>query len=139
MFRIHRLFGSRASRAFSSLAISCVIAILSLLALSVGSLQDTRAEGMNSVIVNASMRSAGAAPVFSAALQQPSPASAVRLAGEQSWITRHSVAKHGQVSPVKEFFGLSKLAFPLLVSDLAPIAPSGKFVATMSGPTVGVR
>lgn len=134
----HSLIGSRASRAFSSLAISCVITLLSLLALSFGALQNSRAEGVNGMVVNTSMSSANQAVVYSAAMLPASSASAVRLAGEPLWITRRPVSVRKQVSPTREFFGLSKVAFPLLVSDLIPAAPSGEAVL-MSGRTVGVR
>ncbi|MEI7781064.1 MAG: hypothetical protein WCJ18_03960 [Planctomycetota bacterium] len=138
MSRTRRPFASRASRAFSSLAISCAIAILSLLALTVGALQDSRAEGMNAVVVNTSLSSTRSVPVFPAALQAASPAPSVLLAGEKMWISRRPVAIRDQGSPVKEFFGFSKMAFPLLVSDLAPVAPGSKSVV-MAGRTVGVR
>lgn len=133
-----RLIGFRASRAFSSLAISCVITLLSLLALSFGVLQNSLAEGVNGVVVNTTMSSANPALVFSPAMLTASSASVVRLAGEPLWISRRPGDVRSQVSPTREFFGLSKVSFPLLVSDLTPAAPAGKSVL-MSGRTVGVR
>ena len=134
----HRLISSRASRAFSSLAISCVITLLSLLALSFGALQKSRAEGVNGMVVNTTMSSVNQALVISPAMLPASSASAVRLAGAPLWISRRPVDVRSQVSPTREFFGLSKVAFPLLVSDLTPAAPAGKSVL-MSGRTVGIR
>ena len=134
----HSLIGSRASRAFSSLAISCVITLLSLLALSCGALQHSQAEGVNGVVLNATMTSTNQAAVFSSAMLPTAPASPVVLAGEPRWISRRPVAVRSQVSPTREFFGLSHVAFPLLVSDLIPAAPAGMSVP-MSGRTVGVR
>ncbi len=55
MPRCRSSFLSRASSAFSSLAVSCVLAGLTLLALTLGVLQDTHADGVSGGVVNASV------------------------------------------------------------------------------------
>lgn len=131
-------FLSRASSAFSSLAVSCSLAILTLLALTVGGLQDSHADGVSGGMVNASV------PHVAIPLADPGPIAVVRQsfsardAVAMHWISRRGAASRSKESPVRELFGLSKIAFPLLVSDVVPVDASGMNVVT-SGSAVGAR
>jgi hypothetical protein len=137
MPRSRKIFLSRASRAFSSLAISCVLTLLALAALSLGLLQDLRAEGTNVGVMNAVMTTNG---FVGGEPQAVSSVTSVASRGNSQlpWISRRPVAGREAVSPAREVFGLSKVAFPLLVSDVTPSVQTGKAVV-MSGRTVGVR
>jgi hypothetical protein len=61
-----------------------------------------------------------------------------REASMMPWISRRGVSPRSKESPARELFGLSKVAFPLLVSDVVQADASGTAVV-VSGPTVGVR
>jgi hypothetical protein len=138
MPRCRSSFLSRASSAFSSLAVSCALAILTLLALTLGVLQDTHADGVSGGVVNTSV------PHVSLAVLEPAPKSVVRQviqprdAGAMPWISRRGPSSRSKESPARELFGLSKVAFPLLVSDVVPVDASSMTVVT-AGSTVGVK
>lgn len=130
-------FLSRASSAFASLAVSCASAILTLLALTLGVLQDTRADGVTPAGVTA------AAPRMTLPVFEPAAPSVTQKvqphdASAMHWISRRRASIRGTESPAREMFGLSKVAFPLLVSDVVPVDASSMTVV-MSGSTVGVR
>lgn len=130
-------FLSRASSAFASLAVSCALAILTLLALTLGGLQDTHADGVSPGDVTTTSPQM-ALPVFEPA--GPSVVRKVQLrdASAMPWISRRGASSRSKESPARELFGLSKVAFPLLVSDVVPVDASIMTVV-MSGSTVGVR
>ena len=138
MPRCHSSFLSRASSAFSSLAVSCALAILTLLALTLGVLQDTHADGVSGGVVNASV------PHVVLPVLETAPKSVVRQviqardASAMPWVSRRGASSRSKESPARELFGLSKVAFPLLVSDVVPVDASSMTVV-MSGSTVGVR
>lgn len=130
-------FLARASTAFASLAVSCGLAVLTLLALTLGGLQDSHADGVSPGTVPATV------PQMSLPVFEPAAPSVVRKvqpreAGAISWISRRAMASRGKESPARELFGMSKVAFPLLVSDVVPVDASSMTVV-MSGSTVGVR
>jgi hypothetical protein len=114
------------------------LAILTLLALTLGGLQDTHADGVSGGVVNASV------PHVSLAVLEPAPKSVVRQviqprdASTMPWISRRGVSSRSKESPARELFGLSKVAFPLLVSDVVPVEASSMTVVT-AGSTVGVK
>lgn len=138
MPRCRSAFLSRASSAFSSLAVSCVLAVLTLLALTLGVLQDTHADGVSGGVVRATV------PHVVLPVLEPAPKFGVRqviqsrAASTMPWISRREAAFRSKESPARELFGLSKVAFPLLVSDVVPVDASSMTVV-MSGSTVGVR
>lgn len=138
MQRCHGSFVSRASRACASLAVSCALAFLTLLALTFGVLQDSHADGVGSGGLSATMSHMSlpvlepAAPAVIRQMVQSRDASAV------PWISRRGSSSRSKESPARELFGLSKVAFPLLVSDVVPVDASSLNVV-MSGSTVGVR
>lgn len=127
------------SRAFSSLAISCVLTLACLLALFLGGVQDSRAEGVVSVAAKASAGSASLASWNALEGGLSSRASSAAMLASSPRVTSKRLAVfRDQQSPLKENFGVSKLAFPLLVSDLIS-AEQGTKSVVMSGRTVGVR
>jgi hypothetical protein len=138
MARCHSSFLSRASRAFSSLAVSCVLTLLTLLILALGVLQDTHAEGVNDVVVNAAIPTVVVPDIDRAVRPVVWQSTQSREASMMPWISRRGVSPRSKESPARELFGLSKVAFPLLVSDVVPADASGTAVV-VSGPTVGVR
>lgn len=130
-------FLSRASSACASLAFSCAVAILALLALTLGLLQDTHADGVSPGVVTATV------PHMTLPVHQPAAPSVARKvqprdASMMPWISRRGSSHRSKESPARELFGLSKVAFPLLVSDVVPVDASSMTVV-MSGSTVGVR
>jgi hypothetical protein len=138
MPRCRSSFLSRASSAFSSLAVSCVLAGLTLLALTLGVLQDTHADGVSGGVVNASV------PRTVLPVLDPASRTAVhqvvqsRDASPMPWISRRGASSRSNESPARELFGLSKVAFPLLVSDVVPV-DAASMTVVMSGSTVGVK
>lgn len=134
---------SRASNAFSSLAVTVAMAVLTILALAIGAVQDSKAEmssgsdvlGFTKVedpALEWGKGSAGTLPERSAVSEKP------------QMISRKPLSKVGAFTrprspqgPAQEWMGMSKLAFPLLVNDLV----GGKAVQTptvMTGQAVGV-
>jgi hypothetical protein len=138
MPRCRSSFLSRASRAFSSLAVSCVLTLLTLLILALGFLQDTHAEGVNAVVVNAAIPTVMAPEIDRAVRPVVWQSTQSREAITLPWISRRGVSPRSKESPARELFGLSKVAFPLLVSDVVPADASARS-EVMSGRTVGVR
>lgn len=138
MPRCHGSFISRASRAFASLAVSCALAILALLVLTFGVLQDTHADGVSPGDVTATSPQM-TLPVFGPAAPAVMRKVQPRDASTMPWISRRGASsRSSKESPARELFGLSKVAFPLLVSDVVPVDASSMTVV-MSGSTVGVR
>lgn len=138
MPRCRSPFLSRASRAFSSLAVSCVLTLLTLLVLTLGVLQDTHADGVNAGVVNAAIPPVTVPDIDRTARPSVWQATQAREASMMPWISRRGVSPRSKESPTRELFGLSKVAFPLLVSDVVPADSSVKS-EVMSGSTVGVR
>lgn len=138
------LFVSRASNAFSSLAVTVAMAVLTILALALGAVQDTKAEsnsgagllGVTKVEDPAtewSQFAAVALPERSAAAEKPVVISRKPL----SSAGRTFAAPRKAQGPTQEWMGVSKLAIPLLVGDLV----GGQAVQTpavMTGRSVGV-
>lgn len=138
MPRCSNPFLYRASRAFSSLAASCVLTLLALLVLALGVLQETHADGVSGGGVNAASPLTTLPDLESAAKPVVSQATQSRTASTPPWTFRWGMSSRSKESPVREMFGLSKIAFPLLVSDVAPVSSVGN-AAVMSGSTVGVQ
>ena len=138
MPRCRSSFLARASRAFSSLAVSCVLTLLTLLILTLGLLQDSHADGVNDVVVNAAIPTVMVPDIDRAVRPVVWQSTQSREAITLPWISRRGVSPRSKESPARELFGLSKVAFPLLVSDVVPADASGMAVV-VSGPTVGVR
>jgi hypothetical protein len=137
MPRCHGSFICRASQAFASLAVSCGLAIVALLALTLGVLQDTHADGVTPDDVTATAPQL-TLPVFEPAAPAVMRKVQPRDASTMPWISRREASLRSKESPAREMFGLSKVAFPLLVSDVVPVDASSVTVVT-SGSTVGVR
>jgi len=126
----------RASSALSSLAVSVVLAMLTVLAIVGGVIQDSRAETATtmakgesaSVVDFASGTRAGDSPMVQAS------------ASSQRQIVRGVSIPSGarKVGPMGEWLGVSKLAFPLLVTDLTGGVPMTR-PTVMSGRFAGVR
>lgn len=138
MPRFQGSFLSRASSAFSSLAVSCALALLTLLALSLGLLQNSRADGVSSGDVNATIDSTALPVLEMPATPMERQLDQPRAPGSVGWISRRVSSSRSSSSPARELFGLSKVAFPLLVSDVVPVDPPAKTIV-MSGSPVGVR
>jgi len=137
-------FVSRASSAFSSLAVTVVMAVLTILALALGTVQDSKAESNTGSAILGSTKVedpslewaktlVGSLPERSATAVKPASLSRTPLASTDRTFT-FSRAPQG---PAQEWMGMSKLAIPLLVGDLV----GGQAVQTprvMTGRTVGV-
>lgn len=127
----------RSAGAFSSLAASCAFSVVALLGVTPGLLQDSHADGVTPHGLKASpgtMDLPVLQPMMSAKPREIRPSDVA----SPTWISRRSASVRGQESPAREWFGLSKIAFPLLVGDVAPVSPVGNALV-MSGSTVGVR
>lgn len=141
----HRsVFVSRAASAFSSLALTVVLAVLTILALALGTVQDSKAEsnsgsgllGLTKVEDPAfewGSTSAASLPERSETAERLQAISRKPLSTGSTF-----VASRVSQGPAQEWMGMSKLAFPLLVGDLtgsrATAVPS-----VMTGRTVGVQ
>lgn len=136
------IFVARAANAFSSLAVTVVLAALTILALAFGTVQDSRAETSSGVLLQSKVEAppalewqgaagTGALPDRGASEGRPQSISRRPLADSMA-------AGRGRASaPSQEWMGVSKIAFPLLVRDLVagqPVAPS-----VMTGRPVGTK
>jgi hypothetical protein len=133
---------ARASKAFSSLAVTVALAVLTILALAIGSMQDSKAETTSSLLLVSRVEDPALEWGVSAA-SQALPARAIEAERPQS-ISRRPLTTSIKVTrarvsgPSQEWMGVSKLAFPLLVGDLVigqtPAAPT-----IMTGQSVGAK
>ncbi|MFM8379908.1 MAG: hypothetical protein ACKOB1_11360 [Planctomycetia bacterium] len=138
------LFVSRASNAFSSLAVTVAMAVLTILALALGAVQDTKAEsnsgsrllGVTKVedpTLEWSQFAMVSLPERSAAEEKPVVISRKPLSSPRSTFADPRKAK----GPAQEWMGMSKLAIPLLVGDLVG-GPAMRAPTVMTGQAVGV-
>ena len=137
-------FVSRASSAFSSLAVTVVMAVLTILALALGTVQDSKAEtSSGSTILGITKvedpslewgkMAVGSLPERSVASVKPASISRTPLSSTD----RSYTLSRSSQGPSQEWMGMSRLAIPLLVGDLV----GGQAVQAprvMTGRTVGV-
>ena len=137
-------FMSRASSAFSSLAVTVAMAVLTILALALGTVEDSKAESNTGAVILGITKvedpaiewgkmAVGSLPERSVASVKLASMSRTPLAPTDRTFT-FSRAPQG---PAQEWMGMSKLAIPLIVGDLV----GGQAVQTprvMTGQTVGV-
>lgn len=141
MSSTQRVFLSRASNAFSSLAATVALAVLTILALALGTVQDSKADTSSgakllgitkvedpSLEWNGTVTLAGL-PARQAAAEKPQVISRQPLSTSR-------FASRGTQGPMQEWLGVSKLALPLLVGDLVG-SQAVKAPAVMTGRTVG--
>lgn len=133
---------ARASSAFSSLAVTVALAVLTILALAIGSMQDSKAETTSNVLLVSRVEDPALVWDGSVA-SQALPARAIEAERPQTMSRRPlspsiKATRARVAGPTQEWMGVSKLAFPLLVGDLVvgqtPVAP-----AVMTGKTVGAK
>ncbi len=137
-------FLSRASGAFSSLAVTVAVAVLTILALALGTVQDSKAESDAGLKILGLTKvedpshewgkiTVGSLPERSVAAANLTAISRTPLAPTDGTF----IASRTPQGPTQEWMGVSKLAFPLLVGDLV----GGQAVKTprlMTGRMVGV-
>lgn len=137
------VFLTRASNAFSSLAVTVALAVLTILALAIGSMRDSKAETNAGLLLTSRIEDpslewgVGATvqglPSRTADVEKPQTISRRPLSSSSSKAARSRVA-----GPSQEWMGVSKLAFPLLVSDLVVGQPTSS-LTVMTGKSVGVK
>jgi len=144
MGSVRPAFVSRASSAFSSLAVTVAMAVLTILALALGTVQDSKAESSTgsallgiTKVEDPSLEwgklAAGSLPERSAVSEKTVAISRRPL----STTDRTFILARTAQGPSQEWMGMSKLAIPLLVGDLV----GGQTVQTprvMTGQSVGV-
>ncbi|NDC52865.1 MAG: hypothetical protein EBZ74_00910 [Planctomycetia bacterium] len=134
---------THASRAFSSLLVTAILAAISVLIVMIGGLRNTRAEATSSLLVNARVEDPAAVVVGHLTPVGALPARPASEAGLQT-ISRQplGVSKAAQrrplPGPAQEWLGVSRLAFPLLVNDLVG-ARRAEVPVVLEGVAVGVR
>lgn len=136
-------FLPRAVNAFSSFAVTVALAVLTILALAVGSIRDSKAESNAGLLLERTTVEDPAVewnqpgrplPGRTPSEAQPQVMSRQPLRSASSALSRRTV----EVSPTQEWMGVSKLAFPLLVGDLT----TGRSLVTpavMTGKPVGAK
>ena len=126
----------RASSALSSLAVSVVMAGLAVLAIVGGLVQDTRAETTATISKVDSDSTVG---FVSATRTGDSPTKQGAVSAQRQVVRRMPVQSGSRaVGPTGEWLGVSKLAFPLLVTDLTGGVPMTR-PSVMSGRSVAAR
>lgn len=127
----------------SSLVAGCGLTLVAFVWLFTGEVQSSRAESMSGVVIsvpandlNLSMQNALAADSRAESLVPAMPL--LRPASDRLWMYGRQAGVRDRQSPMNESFGVSKLAFPLLVGDLSAIGQKTKF-SVSTGRTVGVR
>lgn len=147
MIASKKTFAANIARIMSSLAMSCVVAVLAVVALVVVTAEDTRAEGGRVSLQagqTASFASGWLGDVASRPSNAPRPrgtgAVAIPRTSGPTWISRRPVTPHysAEVSANQAFLEMSKLVFPLLVSDLTVGGPE-RSIGIMTGSPVGAR
>lgn len=136
------LFLMRASNAFSSLAVTVALAVLTILAIAIGSMRDSKAETTSTLLLVSRVEDpslewgadvpAQILPVRAVEADKPKAISRRPLSASIKG-TRARVA-----GPSQEWMGVSKLAFPLLVSDLV-VGQQTSAPMVMTGKSVGVK
>jgi hypothetical protein len=142
-----KTFDAKISQVFSSLAASFAVGVLAVVSLVVVTAEDIRAEG-GRVAVQSGPAVPAAAGWLGDFAQRPvanarprgNGAAATPAVASPSWISRRPITPNyfAETSASREFLGISKLAFPLLVSDLmegGPERPNG----VTTGRAVGAR
>ena len=142
MANVHPLFLSRASNAFASLAMTVALAVLTILALAIGSMRDSKAETTSNLLLVSRVEDpavewgssavARALPVRSAEAEKPQVISRRPLSAASR------LPRSREAGPSQEWMGVSKLAFPLLVNDLVVARPQAA-PRVMTGQAVGVK
>jgi len=140
-------FLTRAADAFSSFAVTVALAVLTILALAIGSMRDGRAEPNAGLMLQQSKVEEpkgewhGTADVAGRSLPerpwndaQPVMMSRRPLRSTRSFGSVQTV----EMSPTQQWMGVSKLAFPLLVGDLSASRSPGS-LDVMRGQPVGTR
>lgn len=132
---------ARASNAFSSLAVTVALAVLTILALAIGSMRDSKAETTSSLLLVSRVED----PVheWGGAASELLPRGLVesevpQVISRRPLSTSLTVSRSREAGPAQEWMGVSKLAFPLLVSDLVFGSPN-VMRTVMTGKSVGVK
>jgi len=137
-------FVSRASSAFSSLAVTVAMAVLTILVLALGTVQDSKADSNTGLTILGLTKvedpslewgkmAVGSLPDRSEAAVTLASMSRTPLAPTD----RTFIFSRTPQGPAQEWMGMSKLAIPLLVSDLVG-GQAVKAPRVMTGRTVGV-
>lgn len=133
---------TRASSAFSSLAVTVALAVLTILALAIGSMQDSKAETASSLLLVSRVEDPslewGAAPAAQSLPRRSVEAEKPQVISRRPLSASIKVSRSREAGPAQEWLGVSKLAFPLLVSDLVG-SQSNAVPAIMTGKAVGVK
>lgn len=137
------VFLTRASNAFSSLAVTVALAVLTILALAIGSIRDSKAETTSGLLLTSRIEdpslewgvgvTAQGLPSRTVDVEKPQTISRRPLSSSSA-----KAARSRATGPAQEWMGVSKLAFPLLVSDLVVGQPTSA-PTVMTGKSVGVK
>jgi len=142
MAAVRAFLPTRASSAFSSLAVTVVLAALTILALAIGSMRDSKAETASSLLLVSRVEDPslewGLAPAVQALPRRSVEAEKPQVISRRPLSTSIKVSRSREVGPAQEWLGVSKLAFPLLVSDLVIGQPTAA-PDVMTGKAVGVK
>lgn len=133
---------TRASSAFSSFALSVVLAVLTILALAIGSMQDSKAETASSLLLVSRVEDPalewGVAAAAQALPRRSVESEKLQVISRRPLTASSKLARKAAAGPSQEWMGVSKLAFPLLVSDLVG-GQSSVTPTVMTGKTVGAK
>lgn len=136
------VFLTRASNAFSSLAVTVALAVLTILALAIGSMRDSKAETNSGLLLVSRVEDPSLEwGVGSAAQGLPSrtvDAEKPQMISRRPLSSSNKAVRSRVAGPSQEWMGVSKLAFPLLVSDLVVGQPA-KTPMVMTGKSVGAK
>jgi hypothetical protein len=133
---------TRASSAFSSLAVTVVLAVLTILALAIGSMRDSKAETTSSLLLVSRVEDPslewGVVPAVQSLPRRSVEAEKPQVISRRPLSASTKMLRNRAAGPAQEWLGVSKLAFPLLVSDLVG-GQSNVAPAVMTGKAVGVK
>jgi len=137
-------FLTRAADAFSSFAVTVALAVLTILALAIGSMRDGRAEPNAGLMLQQSNVEEwkgewhGAADVAGRSLPERPWNDAQPVIMSRRPLQSRGWVRTAGTSPTQQWMGMSKLAFPLLVGDLSAGRSPGP-LDVMRGQPVGTR
>ena len=142
MANVRPLFLSRASNAFASLAMTVALAVLTILALAIGSMRDSKAEMTSSLLLVSRVEDPaiewGAAAVVRALPVRSVEAEKPQVISRRPLSAASRLPRSREAGPSQEWMGGSKLAFPLLGNDLVVARPQAA-PRVMTGQAVGVK
>lgn len=132
---------ARASDAFSSFAVTVVLAVVTIVSLTLGSLRDSPTDLGSDLLLRSKIEDPSSA--WGASPEQSALPERLGLEADPRPMSREPISvaswrRNRSARPSQEWLGMSKIAIPVLVGDLSG-GGSREAPAVMTGVLVGVK